>query len=169
MISGCVAAGRHRERDWAILLLHIRNNTSQRDAFGIRRQTCRRHAYGIIRSFIMTSPLLTIDVAHPPRHPDQVEQDLLDAWQRVRNSSALHVLKIIHGHGSSGKGGTTRETVRNWAYRQRKNFVAVIPGEEYTLSNDDTARMRVEVGAFADPDLDFPNPGITVLWIKGGA
>ncbi len=117
----------------------------------------------------MASPLLVIDVAHPPRHPDLVEQELLDAWQKIRNSPGLCVLKIIHGHGSKGKGGSTKDTVRNWAFRQRGKFVAVIPGEEYSLFDDDTARMRKEVGPFVDPDLDAPNPGITVIWIKGRA
>ncbi len=115
---------------------------------------------------LMSSPVLTIDVAHPPRHPDQVEQDLIDAWEKVRNSPDLYVLKVIHGHGSSGKGGSTRETVRNWAFRQRRRLAAVIPGEEYGLFSDETARMRREVGAFPDPDLDAPNPGVTILWIK---
>ncbi len=114
----------------------------------------------------MASPLLLIDVAHPPRHPDIVEQELLDAWQKVRNSPDLCVLKIIHGHGSKGKGGSTKETVRNWAFRHRGKFVAVIPGEEYSLFQDDTARMRKEIGSLADPDVDVPNPGITVVWVK---
>jgi len=113
----------------------------------------------------LASPLLTIDVAHPPRHPDQVEQELLDAWQKVRNSPDLRVLKIIHGHGSTGKGGATRETVRNWLYRHRAKFVAVIAGEDYTLSNEDAARLRSEVGAFPDPDLGSPNPGLTIVWV----
>ncbi len=114
----------------------------------------------------MSSPLLTIDVAHPPRHPDQVEEELLDAWQQVRNSSVLAVLKVIHGHGSTGKGGTTRELVRNWAFRQKQKFIAVIPGEEYTLFHPDTAQLTKELGAFPDPDLGVPNPGITVIWVK---
>ena len=114
----------------------------------------------------MSSPVLTIDVAHPPRHPDQVEQELLDAWQKIRNSPEFCVLKIIHGHGSGGKGGSTRDTVRNWAFRQKGKFLAIIPGEEYTLFHDDTARLRREVGAFPDPDLGSPNPGITIAWVK---
>jgi hypothetical protein len=114
----------------------------------------------------MSSPMLTIDVAHPPRHPDHVEQELLDAWQKIRNSPDLCVLKIVHGHGSKGRGGATKETVRNWAFRQRGKFLAIIPGEEYTLLQDQTARMRKDVGAFPDPDLDIPNPGITVIWVR---
>lgn len=115
------------------------------------------------------SPLLVIDVAHPPRHPDIVEQELMDAWQKVRNSPGLRVLKIIHGHGSKGKGGSTKETVRNWAFRQRGKFLAVIPGEEYSPFHDDTARLRFEIGALPDPDLGIPNPGITIIWVKSSS
>jgi hypothetical protein len=95
-----------------------------------------------------------------------VEEELLEGWRQVRNTSDLYILKIIHGHGSKGKGGSTKETVRNWAFRQRGKCVAVIPGEEYTLLADDTARMRREMGAFPDPDLGSPNPGITIIWVK---
>ena len=31
----------------------------------------------------MSPLLLTIDVAHPPRPPDRVEAELLDAWEAV--------------------------------------------------------------------------------------
>jgi len=114
----------------------------------------------------VSSPLYIIDVAHPPRHPDQVEEELLDAWQTVRNSSSLCVLKIIHGRGSTGKGGTTKDVVRNWAFRQRGRFHAVIAGEEYALFDEETARLRRDVGAFPDPDLGARNYGITVIWVK---
>jgi hypothetical protein len=115
---------------------------------------------------LLASSLLTIDVAHPPRHPDRVEEELLDAWQRVRNSSDLCVLKIIHGHGSRGKGGSTKDVVRNWAFRQKGKFLATIPGEEYALLQEVTARLRQEVGSFPDPDLGSANPGITIIWVK---
>lgn len=111
-------------------------------------------------------PLLTIDVAHPPRHPDVVEQELLDAWSTVRNSSSLHILKIIHGHGSTGKGGSTKETVRNWMFRNRTKFRAMIDGEDYCMFNADVQEMREEVGQFGDSDLGNANPGITIVWVK---
>ncbi len=114
----------------------------------------------------MPSPLLTIDVAHPPRHPDDVEMDLIRSWSIIRNSESLRILKIIHGRGSSGKGGSTREVVRNWAFRHRSRFRAVIEGGEYALRDDASVAMRREVGSFADPDLDAGNDGVTYLWIK---
>ena len=112
------------------------------------------------------SPVFTIDAAHPPRHPDEVEDELLHAWGRVRNSSSLRILKIIHGYGSGGKGGSTREVVRNWAFRNRGKFKQVIDGEEYRLYNAATQELRQQVGTFADADLDAGNSGITIVWVK---
>ncbi len=113
-----------------------------------------------------SSPLLTIDVAHPPRPPDQVESELLDAWSRIRNSQSLRVLKVIHGHGSRGTGGSTKELVRGWFFRNRDRFLAVIDGEQYSRFDSSTQALRRDVGTFADPDLDHANPGITVVWIR---
>lgn len=114
----------------------------------------------------MTFPLYTLDVAHPPRHPDVVEESLLEAWERVRNSPALRVMKIIHGYGSGGKGGSTREVVRNWLFRRRERFRGIVYGEDYTSHNPDVQELRKETGHYSDPDLTMPNPGITIVWVK---
>lgn len=111
-------------------------------------------------------PILTVDVAHPPRHPDIVEQQLVEAWSKVRNSSTLRILKIVHGHGSTGKGGSTKDVVRNWAFRTRTRFKAIIEGEGYSVYDVDTQEMRREVGLYGDVDLEKGNPGITIVWIK---
>ncbi|MEK9138532.1 MAG: hypothetical protein AAB393_15520 [Bacteroidota bacterium] len=114
----------------------------------------------------MQSPTLTIDVAHPPRRPDEVEEELLSAWSQVRNSSSLRVLKIIHGYGSTGKGGTTKEVVRNWVFANRTKFKMSIDGEEYTLYNAGTRELRKAIGDYPDADLGKTNPGITIVWIR---
>ncbi len=114
----------------------------------------------------MSGSLLTVDVAHPPRHPDVVEAELDDAAARVRRSASHRVLKIVHGYGSSGRGGRTREVVRNWAFRRRAGFRSVIDGENYALDDGDTREIRLAVGAYADPDLGGGNRGITIVWVK---
>ncbi|HUI10061.1 MAG TPA: hypothetical protein VL221_07015 [Bacteroidota bacterium] len=114
----------------------------------------------------MTSPLYTLDVGHPARHPDIVEDLLLEAWERVRNSPALRVIKVIHGYGSGGKGGSTREVVRNWLFRHRERFRGIVYGEEYDPQNSSVQSIRKEIGHYDDPDLTFPNPGITIIWVK---
>lgn len=108
----------------------------------------------------------TIDIAHPPRHADRVEEELHAGWNRVRNSSSLHILKIIHGYGSSGRGGSTRTIARNWAYKHRNRFRAVINGEDYSLFDETTQLMRQSVGHFDDPDLAQGNAGILVIWVR---
>jgi hypothetical protein len=114
----------------------------------------------------VSSPVYTIDVAHPPRKPDDVEAALLDAWESIRNSSTLRILKIVHGYGSGGSGGTTRDTVRNWAFRQKGRFRAVVYGEDYEPSDPATAAMRTETGNYGDTDLTMQNRGITIIWVK---
>jgi hypothetical protein len=114
----------------------------------------------------MSNPLYTIDLAHPPRHPDRVEEELQAAWQKVRNSHTLHLLKIIHGYGSSGQGGSTRTVVRNWAFKHRSRFRAVINGEDYTLFSAAIQQIRQELNDYNDPDLAHGNPGTLIVWIR---
>jgi hypothetical protein len=110
--------------------------------------------------------MVTIDVAHPRRQPKQVEEELDAVLAKVRNHSTLRAVKVIHGYGSSGKGGATKETVRNWAYQRRRYLRAVIDGENYAIFDGDTQEMRAECGAIADLDLGAGNPGMTILWVK---
>jgi hypothetical protein len=112
------------------------------------------------------SPELVIDVAHPPRSAEVVEETLDEAVRHVRASNDLRVIKVIHGYGSSGKGGTTREVVRNWAFRHRKQLAGIINGEEHSFNLQLSSEMRAAVGQYPDRDLSAHNPGITLLWVK---
>jgi hypothetical protein len=114
----------------------------------------------------MSAPLLIIDVAHPPRRPGDVEAELQDALRKAQASLSIRVIKVIHGYGSSGKGGMTRETVRNWGYANRKRIRSIIAGEEYRLTEEATQALRMEVGDYADPDIGAGNGGITVIWLR---
>lgn len=109
---------------------------------------------------------MSIDVAHPPRRPDDVESDLQQAWTAVRNSASLRVIKVIHGYGSTGKGGSTRAIVRNWAFANRRHFREVIEGENVAVTESPTDTLLKEVGDWADPDLSRTNPGITLIWVR---
>lgn len=90
----------------------------------------------------------------------------MEAWGTIRNSATLRIVKVIHGYGSTGKGGSTREVVRNWAFAHRRHFRATIHGEEYALFSRVVQDLRREVGEYADHDLTMPNPGVTIIWVK---
>lgn len=75
-------------------------------------------------------------------------------------------MKIIHGYGSSGKGGRIRTEVRRYLTEQKsKGYIRdFIPGEEFSIFNEKTRN------AFAlcddlrrDCDLEHSNNGITVV------
>jgi len=110
--------------------------------------------------------MLIIDVAHPPRPPAEVEAALVSALARVRESKLLRAIKVVHGYGSHGRGGSTRETVRDWAYQFRQRFRGIIPGEDYSIFNPATQKLRQECGQLDDSDLDKSNLGITILWVN---
>lgn len=118
------------------------------------------------KSIAMVNYIYEIDVAHPPRRPEIVEKMLLEALLLVRNHAHLRVIKVIHGYGSSGQGGQTKETVRNWAYVNRKQLVDTIDGEHYSIFDAKTQSLRNECGQLFDPDLENSNPGVTLLWIR---
>ena len=110
--------------------------------------------------------IVSLDVAHPARKPDEVERELDAMLTKIRNHPGWRALKIVHGYGSSGKGGATKATVKNWAFSRRQHLRAIIEGERYELFNADTQKMRSECGQADDPDLGAANPGITVVWVK---
>jgi hypothetical protein len=114
----------------------------------------------------MTPPVLTVDVAHPPRRQELVEAELDQALRTVRLSPSLRVLKVVHGYGSSGKGGSTKTVVRNWAFRHRRSALAVIHGEDYSLFHQESREMLKAIGPFDDPDLRSPNRGVCLIWVK---
>ena len=73
-------------------------------------------------------------------------------------------LKLIHGYGSSGKGGVLRVQVRDYLLRQHRKGViqAFIEGERLSIFDEDT-RIAMELcpELRMDRDLDLHNNGIT--------
>ena len=81
---------------------------------------------------------------------------------------SLHytALKLIHGYGSSGKGGVLRNEIRAYLLRQHhaNKIQAFIEGERLSIFDEDT---RIAMGLCPelrrDTDLDRHNNGITVV------
>ena len=79
------------------------------------------------------------------------------------------VLKVIHGYGSSGKGGTLCVGLRkSFGLRKKegsiKNFIA---GEDFSIFNETTLDLLEAVPELrGDPDLGATNEGVTIIWLK---
>lgn len=76
------------------------------------------------------------------------------------------VLKIIHGYGSSGKGGRIREESRRYLGRLKESGEVrqVIPGEEFSIFSPETRAAFDCCGELRkDRDLERHNNGVTFI------
>ena len=81
----------------------------------------------------------------------------------------VKVFKIIHGYGSTGKGGALRTGLRDYLKQlKRAGIIAdYIPGEDWSVFNETTRKVLDLDNAFRkDSDLDKMNAGVTVIVIS---
>jgi len=93
------------------------------------------------------------------------------ALEQIRNAKreGVRVLKIIHGYGSSGKGGTLNFGLRkSFALRKKEGAIKdFIKGEDFSVFNPVVLNLLDAVPELrGDPDLNATNEGVTVLWLK---
>lgn len=112
------------------------------------------------------SPVVTIDVAHPPMSSDQAERALEEILRKATLSEGTRVIRVIHGYGSGGKGGTLKTAVRNWAYRKRNKFETILPGEEYSPFLPAMQELFKSIEGLGLSDLSDTNEGMTLLILK---
>ncbi|MEG1632896.1 MAG: hypothetical protein RR314_02470 [Oscillospiraceae bacterium] len=86
----------------------------------------------------------------------------------IRNGKDLGAaaVKIIHGYGSTGKGGKIRtETRRYLAEQKRKGFIRdFIPGEDFSIFDAATRDAFLLCDELRrDSDLERANNGVTIV------
>jgi len=99
---------------------------------------------------------------------EEARQRLREELRRARREG-VRVLKVIHGYGSSGRGGTLCVGLRkSFALRKREGVIKeFIAGEELSIFHPPTLALLEAVPEFRrDPDLNATNEGVTVLWLK---
>lgn len=85
---------------------------------------------------------------------------------RRTRSLGCTALKIIHGYGSTGKGGKIRVQARARLERMKKagQLRDYIPGEEFSIFHSATLAAFRRCGALRkDPDLERHNNGVTII------
>lgn len=91
---------------------------------------------------------------------------LLSQSLRTAKANGAHLVKLIHGYGSSGKGGAIRSAVRReLADRKRRGqIVAYIPGEDLSPFNEDARKALSRYPELSrDRDYSRQNHGITIV------
>lgn len=88
---------------------------------------------------------------------------------RQAKREKVRVLKIIHGYGSSGKGGVLCTGLRKSFQLRKKESVIkdFFRGEDFSIFNSAVLAMLEAVPEVrGDQDLNATNEGVTVLWLK---
>ena len=85
---------------------------------------------------------------------------------RRTRSMGCTALKIIHGYGSSGKGGKIRVQARSRLAKMKGagEIADFIPGEDFSIFHPATLAAFRRCGALRkDPDLERHNNGVTIV------
>ena len=93
---------------------------------------------------------------------------LVAAEIRRAKREGVRVLKIIHGYGSSGRGGALCFGLRkSFALRKKEGVIRdYVAGEDFSIFNRTTLSLIEAVPEVrGDPDLDATNEGVTLLWL----
>lgn len=81
----------------------------------------------------------------------------------------VKAFKIIHGYGSTGKGGALRTGLRDYLtqLKRAKIIADFIPGENWSVFNETTRKVLDLDNSFRkDSDLGKMNAGITIIVIS---
>lgn len=94
---------------------------------------------------------------------DEALNELKTSIQSAKQSK-YKCLIIIHGYGSSGKGGKIREKVRQWLNAQVRNgkLKAVINGEDFNIFTPKALELKNKYKEL-ESLLRVTNHGVTVV------
>lgn len=112
-----------------------------------------------LRTFNVEAGFPTLDEA----------RKLVIAEIKTAKREGMCVLKIIHGYGSSGKGGKLNFGLRkSFVLRKKEGVIReFIAGEDFSIFNPTVLNLIEAVPELrSDPDLNATNEGVTVLWLK---
>lgn len=107
----------------------------------------------------------TVNLKQGMPHVDEARQRLNQAIDQGRRSG-FSALKLIHGYGSSGVGGSLRTAIRSSLTRRRREgkIRAFAPGEKWHVCEPDAQAILAECPALErESDLNMHNEGITIV------
>ena len=110
--------------------------------------------------------VLNIEIGRPTL--EEARRQMVDEIRRAKQDG-VRVLKVIHGYGSTGKGGTLNIGLRkSFGLRKKEKVIRdFVAGEDFSIFNQTTMSMLEAVPELRqDPDLDQSNLGVTLLWLK---
>jgi hypothetical protein len=96
---------------------------------------------------------------------EQSKRRLLEFLYAPRGANGP-VVKIVHGYGSTGKGGAIRAAVREQmaSWQREGKVLKVVAGENWSIFDADSQDLRARYAFLGkDEDLDRGNAGMTLV------
>jgi hypothetical protein len=112
--------------------------------------------------------LRTINVEADLPSLEEARRRVIDEIRSAKRRG-IRVLKVIHGWGSSGKGGTLCHGLRkSFTLRKKEGVIRdFVPGEKFSIFDDTTLAMLEAVPELrGDRDLNLTNEGVTLVWLR---
>ena len=98
---------------------------------------------------------------------DEARRLVIEEIRRAKRER-VKILKVIHGYGSSGKGGALCVGLRK-SFKLRKKEGVIrdfVAGEDFSIFNGTVLKMlEAAPDLRGDPDLNATNEGVTVVWL----
>jgi hypothetical protein len=111
----------------------------------------------------MSIRTINLEQGLPDRN--QARQRLEAAIAKARKDG-VPALKLIHGYGSSGQGGTLRFAIRGYLrqMKDRGEIAMFVNGESFSQFEERSRQLLGRVpGLLVDPDLGSGNKGVTLV------
>jgi hypothetical protein len=111
----------------------------------------------------------TINMEHGFPTAEEARARLANEIEAARRSG-VGALKIIHGYGSSGKGGTLRKSLRTMLTRMSSEGKVgrVIFGENWELFDEPSRNLIDRYPLLrGDKDMNRGNAGVTFVEVRG--
>ncbi len=106
---------------------------------------------------------INLEIGSPDVNSALKQLEFFIASTRV---SKGRVIKVIHGYGSTGRGGKIRSAVRRMLkeYKSTDRLTLFIKGEDFSIFDPSTRYLTEKFPeTSSDPDLNRSNPGITYI------
>jgi len=115
-----------------------------------------------------TGKFRTVDIKSDQPDVETARRRLISVMHKAK-AERVRVLKIIHGYGSSGKGGDIRYMVREYLDMQKYSplYKYYVRGEEFGTGYDEGLKIAAEFKQLRhDGDWSNHNRGVTLVVMR---
>ena len=117
----------------------------------------------------MTSRVKVLDIKSDFLSYEEALSKILIELEALHFNKTIKVLEVVHGYGSSGKGGTIKKQLHILLpiLKKQNKILDFIPNEKFSCKNEKYILFtKLYPELILDKNLNNLNPGITLIFLK---